>query len=62
MALTPGGTQRPPPPGQQQQYQVLPQIGTPTMGRMQMADVMGDDRPEKRQRMAYGQGPGGYSQ
>jgi osomolarity two-component system response regulator SKN7 len=64
MALTPGGTQRPPP----QQYmnqggQVLPQIGTPSMGRM--PDVMGggDDRPDKRQRLAYGQPQQGqYSQ
>jgi osomolarity two-component system response regulator SKN7 len=59
MALTPGGTQRP------QQYmnqagQVLPQIATPTLGRM--PDIMGDDRPEKRQRLAYGQSTAGYPQ
>lgn len=64
MALTPGGTQRPPPPQYMGQGgQVLPQIGTPTMGRM--PDVMGgggDDRPEKRQRMAYGHPSGQYPQ
>jgi osomolarity two-component system response regulator SKN7 len=63
MAMTPGGTQRP-----QYVSQVLPQIGTPTMGRM--PDIMGggpgpgpgDDRPEKRQRLAYGQSQGAYPQ
>lgn len=55
MALTPGGTQRPQYVGQNQ---VLPQIGTPTMGRMPDGS---DGPPEKRQRMGYGQ-PGQYSQ
>lgn len=60
MALTPGGSQR---PQYVNQNQALPQIGTPTMGRM--PDIMGgqgDDRPEKRQRLAYGQQQGQYSQ
>lgn len=57
MAMTPGGTQRP----QQYATQVMPQMGTPTMGRM--PDIMGgDDRPEKRQRLAYSQSQGGYPQ
>ena len=69
MALTPGGSQR---HQQHQQYlnsHALPQMGTPRMPTPGggPADVMaglpgqqhrggGDDRPEKRQRMAYGQG------
>lgn len=61
MALTPGGTQRPPQQYMGQGGQVLPQIGTPTLGRM--PDIMGgDDRPEKRQRMTYGHPSGQYSQ
>jgi osomolarity two-component system, response regulator SKN7 len=65
MAITPGGSQRQHQQAQAQyggQQAVLPQIGTPTMGRM--PDIMGqqDDRPEKRQRLAYGQAPGQYPQ
>lgn len=59
MGMTPGGTQR----GQQYGGQgVLPQIGTPTLGRM--PDIMGvsDDRPEKRQRLGYGPPQGTYQQ
>lgn len=49
MVLTPTGLQNPGFP---------PQVGTPPIPRM--GDGMGDDRPEKRQRM-YGPGPGqGY--
>ncbi|KAL2272489.1 hypothetical protein FJTKL_06527 [Diaporthe vaccinii] len=50
MVLTPGGMHRGGFP---------PQVGTPPIQRM--PDNMGDERPEKRQRM-YGPGPGGYMQ
>ncbi|KAB5533608.1 response regulator-like protein [Coniochaeta sp. 2T2.1] len=63
MALTPGGSQRPQYVGGGQVQ--LPQIGTPTLSRMQMPDGSGmdDGRPEKRARLGYGQvGPGGYPQ
>lgn len=57
MVLTPGGTQRP-----QFATQTANQVGTSALGRM--ADGMGgigDDRPEKRQRM-YGPSQGTYVQ
>ncbi|KAH8769213.1 response regulator-like protein [Diaporthe sp. PMI_573] len=50
MVMTPGGMHR---GGFPQQ------VGTPPIQRM--PDSMGDERPEKRQRM-YGPGPGGYMQ
>ncbi|KKY36578.1 putative response regulator-like protein [Diaporthe ampelina] len=50
MVLTPGGMHRGGFP---------PQVSTPPIQRM--PDNMGDERPEKRQRM-YGPGPGGYMQ
>jgi osomolarity two-component system response regulator SKN7 len=61
MVLTPGGSQRP--QYANQMLNQVQQVGTPTMGRM--SDIMGgpgDDRPEKRQRLAYGQPQGQYQQ
>ncbi|KAK1753483.1 transcription factor prr1 [Echria macrotheca] len=56
MVLTPGGTQRP-----QYVNQVVNQVGAPPLGRMQDGMVLGDDRPEKRQRL-YGPSQGTYVQ
>ncbi|KAK0724798.1 hypothetical protein B0H67DRAFT_481213 [Lasiosphaeris hirsuta] len=56
IVLTPGGTQRPP-----YANQVVPQVGTPTLGRMPDGVGLGDDRPEKRQRL-YGPSQGQYVQ
>ncbi|KAK3305529.1 HSF-type DNA-binding-domain-containing protein [Chaetomium strumarium] len=65
LAMTPGGTQRPPPqpqPGQYANYMTAQQIGgTQAMRMAEMSQIGGlaggDDRPEKRQRL-YGPGPG----
>jgi osomolarity two-component system response regulator SKN7 len=54
MILTPGGTQRP-------QYAGVPQVAAPTLMRPDGLGGMGDDRPEKRQRL-YGPSQGAYSQ
>lgn len=56
MIITPGGTQRP-----QFAGQVVSQVGTPTLMRPDGLGAMGDDRPEKRQRL-YGPTQGTYSQ
>lgn len=56
MMLTPGGTQRP-----QYANQMVNQVGTPTLGRMDGLGGLGDDRPEKRQRL-YGPSQGAYVQ
>ncbi|KAK5653575.1 hypothetical protein OQA88_8837 [Cercophora sp. LCS_1] len=56
MVLTPGGTQRP-----QYANQMVPQVGTPAIGRMDGMGGLGDDRPEKRQRL-YGPSQGAYVQ
>jgi osomolarity two-component system response regulator SKN7 len=71
MAMTPGGTQRPPPqsqPGQYANYMTAQQIAETQAMRMaemgQMGGLAGgDDRPEKRQRL-YGPslGQGRYMQ
>jgi osomolarity two-component system response regulator SKN7 len=57
MVLTPGGTQTP-----QYAQQVVPQVATPSMGRMASDVMIGggeDDRPEKRQRL-YGPSQGAF--
>lgn len=57
MVLTPGGTQRP-----QFTNQVPTHLGAPTLNRMPDGMVgLGDDRPEKRQRL-YGPSQGAYVQ
>ncbi|KAK3384773.1 response regulator-like protein [Podospora didyma] len=60
MVMTPGGTQRQPQYANQVINQV-PQVGTPTIGRMPEGMGLGDDRPEKRQRL-YGPGQGAFVQ
>lgn len=57
MALTPGGTQRP----QYANQVVGGQVTTPTLVRMPDGMGLGDDRPEKRQRL-YGPAQGAYVQ
>jgi len=54
--LTPGGTQRP-----QFASQVVNQVGAQGLGRMSDGLSMGEERPEKRQRM-YGPSQGAYVQ
>lgn len=56
MVLTPGGTQRP-----QFASQVVNQVGAQGLGRMPDGLTMGEERPEKRQRM-YGPSQGAYVQ
>ncbi|KAK3376003.1 response regulator-like protein [Lasiosphaeria ovina] len=56
MVLTPGGTQRP-----QFANQVVPQVGTPNIGRIPEGMALGDDRPEKRQRL-FGPSQGSFVQ